>query len=165
MTPTRVFRSVLVALALACQGAPAPTLPSGEQAPADRIYLGEIVTVDAEGSVAEAVAIRGGRILAVGDADDVLGRRGPQTDVVDLQGAALLPGFIDPHSHFLMHGVPFSGFANVSRPPVGAVRSIPDIVAELTALSRRLGARLFRDIPDAGRRRRDLDRDVCATGR
>jgi predicted amidohydrolase YtcJ len=140
MMPTRVVRFGLAALALACQGVPEPAPTVDVEDAADRIYLGEIVTVDVEGSVAQAVAIRSGRILAVGNTDDVLARRGPETQVVDLQGAALLPGFIDPHSHFLMHGVPFSGFANVSRPPVGDVDSIPDIIAELKSLSRRRSA-------------------------
>ncbi len=48
---------------------------------------------------AEAVAVEGDRIVAVGPADDVLDLRGPGTEVVDLEGQALLPGLIDPHTH------------------------------------------------------------------
>jgi len=70
---------------------------------ADAIYVnGEIVTVDQDNPAAQALAVRGGRITAVGDRDEVVAaQQGPNTRVVDLDGAALLPGFIDPHSHYI----------------------------------------------------------------
>ena len=64
--------------------------------------------------------------------------RGPETEVVDLGESALLPGFIDAHSHLVSLAVPSMGWANLSQPPVGRVQSIPDIVAELEALAQRL---------------------------
>ena len=131
----------LLALAAGCSGFAHDEATLRAEGAATRIYLGDVVTLDAAGSVAEAVALRDGRILAVGDRERVLAHRGPETVVVELDGAAVLPGFIDAHSHFVLHGVPFSGFANLSRPPVGGVASIPDIVAELRALARRSGAR------------------------
>ena len=90
MAPMRIVRFGLIALALAlaCQSALEPAPPVAAEDAAERIYLGEIVTVDAEGSIAQAVAIRGGRILAVGDADVVLANRGPQMVVRDWR-----PGF------------------------------------------------------------------------
>lgn len=60
---------------------------------------GTILTVDARFSEAEAVAIRGNRILAVGDAAAVRDAAGPGAALVDLAGRTMLPGFVDPHTH------------------------------------------------------------------
>lgn len=57
-------------------------------------------TVDPSRPEAEAVAVRGGRIVKVGASSEVLPLRGPATRVIDLQGKLLLPGFIDAHTHF-----------------------------------------------------------------
>jgi predicted amidohydrolase YtcJ len=60
--------------------------------------------------------------------------------VIDLGAGALLPGFIDPHSHLLAHAVPITGWAKlVSRPPVGEIVSIPDLLAALEAHAKRSG--------------------------
>ncbi len=130
-----------LALALGCAGLQKEGAPPAAKEPeAERIYLGEIVTLDAAGTIAGAVAVKDGRILLVGDETTVLAHRGRQTEVVDLAGAALLPGFIDAHSHLMGHAVPITGWANLSLPPVGTVESIPDIVALLRALAERKGA-------------------------
>ena len=50
---------------------------------------------------AEAIAIRGERILAIGRTQEVEMRRGPETRIVNLDGRTLLPGLIDPHMHFV----------------------------------------------------------------
>ena len=64
------------------------------------LHGGKIVTADAAFSVAEAVAIKAGRIVAVGTSRDVLAReRGTQTQLIDLQGRTVLPGLIDSHTH------------------------------------------------------------------
>lgn len=60
---------------------------------------GNIVTVDAEFSIANAVAVRDGRILAVGANDDIKQLAGPSTAVVDLEDRTVLPGLIDTHAH------------------------------------------------------------------
>src|SRR5262245_22225833 len=57
---------------------------------------GKVITVDAQDTIARSVAVVGNRIVAVGDVADWTG---PDTKVVDLRGRALLPGFIDAHSH------------------------------------------------------------------
>jgi predicted amidohydrolase YtcJ len=59
----------------------------------------------------QAVAVRGDRIVAVGDAGDtaIAGLTGPRTDVVDLRGRALLPGFQDAHVHPAFAGVTMAG--------------------------------------------------------
>ena len=67
---------------------------------ADLVLLnGRIVTVDAVDSVAEAVAVRGSRIEAVGSDEDVSIWIGEGTEVIDLQGKTVLPGLIDSHMH------------------------------------------------------------------
>jgi predicted amidohydrolase YtcJ len=73
----------------------------GGSSPADLILVGgAIYTVEADQPRAEAVAVRDGRIVAVGDDGDVARYRGRATAVVDLDGAMLVPGFIDSHTHF-----------------------------------------------------------------
>jgi predicted amidohydrolase YtcJ len=67
---------------------------------ADLAFVGGVVErVDAVGSRAQAVAVRGGRIVAVGTDADVREHVGPRTRVVDLAGRMLLPGFQDAHVH------------------------------------------------------------------
>jgi predicted amidohydrolase YtcJ len=60
---------------------------------------GRIYTMDAARSWAEAVAVRAGRIEAVGTSSEIEASRGPETHVVDLHGRMLLPGFQDAHLH------------------------------------------------------------------
>ncbi len=74
----------------------------------------KVYTVDPARSVAEAVAVSGGRIVAVGAAAEVEDLRGPDTQVLDLDGRLVLPGFIDAHMHPLggvetACGVPLAG--------------------------------------------------------
>jgi predicted amidohydrolase YtcJ len=71
------------------------------QAPADLVLVnGHILTVDASDSIAQAMAVTGGRIVAVGTSDQIRARIGPQTQVIDLRGRAATPGLIDTHVHF-----------------------------------------------------------------
>ncbi len=73
---------------------------------AELILTGATVrTADAERPRAEAVAVAGGRILAVGSAAEIAAHRGPDTLVRDLAGAALYPGFIDVHNHHAVAGI------------------------------------------------------------
>lgn len=68
--------------------------------PADLIlHGGRVITVDASMSRATAVAVRDGRIAAVGSDAEVLPLRGAATTMVDLAGSCLLPGLIDSHTH------------------------------------------------------------------
>ena len=61
-------------------------------------YNGTVLTMD-EPLYAEAVLVKDGVICQVGKKEEILAKRRPDTRMVDLQGAALLPAFIDPHSH------------------------------------------------------------------
>ena len=64
------------------------------------LFNGNIVTVDEDFSIAEAVAIKDGKFIAVGSNAQVRGLAGDSTEVVDLEGKTVLPGFNDPHLHF-----------------------------------------------------------------
>ena len=88
----------------------APALPAGRpgpapQAPADLVLAnGRVVTVDERTPEARAVAVRGGRIAAVGSEKDIRRFVGPATQVIDLKGALAIPGIIDSHGHFTSLG-------------------------------------------------------------
>jgi len=62
---------------------------------------GKIVTVDDRFSIAQALAIRGQRIVAVGTNADVEKLKGPQTRTMDLAGRTVIPGLIDNHAHWI----------------------------------------------------------------
>ncbi|WP_254427994.1 amidohydrolase [Synechococcus sp. WH 8101] len=79
---------------------------------------------------AEAIAIAGGEILAVGTKTDVMAHAGPTTQHLDLAGRTVLPGFIDAHGHFA-NALQVVGWANIQRPPAGPVTSIADLLQVL----------------------------------
>ncbi len=95
-------RSQFVAGAALAAGALAAGMPRRAAAgqSAGTIFRGgTILPVAGPSRTAQAVAIGGGRILAVGSEADVLAYKSAGTSVVDLGGRTLLPGFIDPHQH------------------------------------------------------------------
>jgi predicted amidohydrolase YtcJ len=69
----------------------------------DTLLVGGVVlTMDPTHPEAEAVAVAGGRVVAVGASADLLARRDRHTAVIDLGGRFVCPGFVDPHNHFAM---------------------------------------------------------------
>ena len=63
-------------------------------------YLnGEIMTVNPDNEVAEGILVEDGWIMAVGSKEDILALADKNTEIVDLDGKTMLPGFIDPHGH------------------------------------------------------------------
>jgi predicted amidohydrolase YtcJ len=98
---------------------------------ADRIYRGgDIVTVNDAQPFAEAVAIKEGKIIAVGSMDEIAKHRDAKTEIVDLAGHALLPGFVDGHGHCFGTGLQAAS-ANLLAPPDYTITDIPGIIAEL----------------------------------
>ncbi|MFF8958014.1 amidohydrolase [Streptomyces sp. NPDC014894] len=92
---------------------------------------GRVVTVDAEFSVVSALAVTGGTISAVGGREDVEPLIGPDTRVVDLRGATLLPGINDSHLHgcaFGMSTPPLS--VDLSHPAVSSLADVAEAVRE-----------------------------------
>jgi predicted amidohydrolase YtcJ len=102
---------------------------------ADSIFHGAtIVTVDAARPEAEALAVKGGRILAVGDRAAVDAHAGPGTEIIDVGGKTLLPGFVEAHGHLLWSGM-------VHGDPVVDIRAmtVPTFDAVLAKIRRRVG--------------------------
>jgi predicted amidohydrolase YtcJ len=99
---------------------------------ADKIYTNAVVvTMNDQQPDAAAVAVKDGKIVAVGSAADLTQKyRGDATEVADLGGKTLMPGFIDPHSHF-MDSLAMSDRINVSAPPIGPAKDPAQIVALL----------------------------------
>src|SRR5947207_3253459 len=77
--------------------------------PADTILLnGRIVTLDTPSSIAEAIAVRDGRVAATGSSEQIRALLGPQTRIVDLAGRTVIPGLIDSHIHAIRAGVHYA---------------------------------------------------------
>ncbi|MDE0156001.1 MAG: amidohydrolase [Gammaproteobacteria bacterium] len=86
----------------ACQNETGAPEAPGSRAPADAVYYGgKIYTLDDRRSWAEAVAVKDGRFLAVGNNADMLALAGAETEKYDLNGAMALPGLHDAHFHYL----------------------------------------------------------------
>ena len=76
-----------------------------QQSPPDLVLSnGKIITVDERFSITQAVAIRGGRVLATGTNQEINQLAGPNTRRIDLRGKAVIPGLIDNHMHLLRAG-------------------------------------------------------------
>lgn len=99
---------------------------------ADTIYSGgPIITMDDAAPRAEAVAVRKGRILAVGTLSEIEPLRGDETGSFDLKGRTMLPGFIDSHGHVVFGGLQALS-ANLLAPPDGEVTDIASLQASLS---------------------------------
>jgi len=97
----------------------------------DTIYInGNVLTVDDSKPEAEAVVVSRGKIVFVGGKEGALKYKRGRTKVVDLGGKTLLPGFFDPHSHFLSTALT-SDFIKLSSPPIDTIESIDDIVDQM----------------------------------
>lgn len=124
-----IFRVLLVAaLFAAAQGfSLAQKNPTAmTQAPNLVLINGKILTVDAQDSIAEAVAIHGTKISAVGSTRDIMRLVTRSTRVIDLKGRTATPGLIDSHNHFASGGVGALYEVNLS----DAAR-IEDVVAKV----------------------------------
>jgi len=100
-------------------------------APAHQVFVnGEVLTMDSANRVVEAISIRDDRIEAVGSSEAMLALASDETEVVDLHGRTLMPGFIDAHGHF-----PGSALtevaADLSSPPVGNKITVADVLQAL----------------------------------
>ncbi|RTL49490.1 MAG: amidohydrolase [Bradyrhizobiaceae bacterium] len=88
------------------------------------LHGGDIVTLDGKSRQAQAVAVRDGVIIAVGDDEDVLKARGPSTRVIALNGRAVMPGLFDAHPHADREGLKSRGGI-----PIAGLHSIAEIMA------------------------------------
>jgi predicted amidohydrolase YtcJ len=101
----RIMMTGLAVLALAgCEDAAAPAAPAAD--PAERIFEGGMIyTGGIDNRQVEMVAVAGGRIVCAGAADVCDAHAGPATERIDLNGAAMFPGFTDAHVHILGVGL------------------------------------------------------------
>jgi predicted amidohydrolase YtcJ len=99
--------------------------------PADLILAnGNVLTVDAQDRIAEAVAIGEGRILSVGSGEEMDSFVGPDTRWIDLDGRTVTPGLLDAHAHFWGSGAERLYVLDLSYPKVTSVREVVAAVAE-----------------------------------
>src|SRR5258705_2010038 len=97
----RTFQHIAFAAFAACA-----SLACAQPVPADTIlHGGKVVTLDKRSSIAQAVAIRDGKFLAVGSDADVKRFAGPATKLIDLGGRTVVPGLNDSHTHFRAAGL------------------------------------------------------------
>ena len=112
--------------------------------PAEVIYSGgDIITMDDRQPTAEAVAVRGGKIVAIGSLQDVLASKGTATKMVDLGGRTLLPGFVDGHGHCFMVGLQAVS-ANLLPPPDHRIGDVASLQTELKAWANTPDSRKFK---------------------
>ena len=102
MTFTRLIAAFLV---LAVAGSVSAQTPA--KAPDIILMNGKVLTVDAGDTIAQAVAIRGNRISAVGGSADIKALVGEDTRVIDLGGRTVVPGLIDSHIHAIRGGLTY----------------------------------------------------------
>ena len=98
---------------------------------ADLVLVGgRVITLDAENRVAEAVAVRGERVVAVGTAAAIEAFAGPTTRRIDLDGRAVTPGLMDAHVHFASGGANRLYRLDMSYPNVENIADVQAMVAE-----------------------------------
>ena len=114
------------------------------QPPTLIFYNGTILTMDKDQPTAEAIAVAGNKIQAVGSNDDILALKVATTQVVDLQGLTLMPGFVDTHTHLLNEAAntPATGTLEKAQQlalqngitTLGNLYTSPEFLAEMRAL-------------------------------
>lgn len=123
-TPLLLLAAVSIFLIASCNRAPIDA--------ADTIYFGgDFITMVDEQPNAEALAVKDGVILAVGNRANIeKSHMGEDTKVVDLGGKTLLPGFLDAHSHYI-NSLLVANQAKLYAPPAGPGKDVESIIAAL----------------------------------
>jgi predicted amidohydrolase YtcJ len=91
------------------------------------LHHGKVATVDKDFSIAQAIAIRGERIIQVGSNEEVLATKGGATRLIDLAGKLVLPGLIDSHTH------PVGAALHEFDHPIPEMETIDDVLKYITA--------------------------------
>ena len=97
---------------------------------ADLVLLnGKVLTVDEKDTVTEAVAVKSGRILKIGDTATIRSYVGEETEVIELNGRAVVPGFMDSHCHMIAEGASRIMLVDLSQE--AGIKSIGDLQERL----------------------------------
>lgn len=131
LRPRILFLSLLIAsISPACSLAP----ERDDSALADIVLTGgKVITVDPDDRIAQALAIRGNRIAAVGSDSEITRWIGPETQVLNLAGRTVVPGFIDAHNH-VEHTAYFLHLRlNVHSPPLDSGAAVLEKVIRQAA--------------------------------
>ncbi len=127
----RLHAGALVAAVTLCAGC-SPAL----QLPADTIVVnGKVITVDPDDSITEALAIRDGKIVALGSTNEIEALAGDATRRIDLGGLTATPGLIDTHNHFAVGAVGALFTLDVSYPEVESITDVVEVVRTAVAES------------------------------
>ena len=128
MNTKTILFVLLSALFLSCQTKDKEH--TGESASQTIFYGGDIITMQGDTpQYVEAVVSEGEKIMFAGKKDEAFSRY-PDATPYNLNGNTMLPGFIDPHSHF-MSAIRMVDQVNVAAPPVGDATDIPTIMKKL----------------------------------
>lgn len=93
-------------------------------------HNGRVITVDDQDTVVEAVALTANKISAIGSSTSVLGQKGERTEVIDLKGRALLPGFNDAHTHLELTSLGLGLAVSCHTPPHDTIQDILDTLSD-----------------------------------
>ena len=101
------------------------------QAPGHQVFVhGNVLTMDTENRIVEALSVRGDKIEALGSSQEILKLVGDDTVVTNLRGRTLMPGFIDAHGHFPGSSLAVIN-ADLNSPPIGERKTMADVLAAL----------------------------------
>lgn len=120
---------------------------STDPSKADRIYFnGKIITINDAQPEAEAVAVKNGAIIYVGDLNGAKPFIDVSTEQIDLANHTMVPGFVDAHGHVVNAGLQAAS-ANLLAAPDGPVNSFAQLVDTLSRWASSVGAKTLRKIP------------------
>ena len=92
--------------------------------------------MDSRNEIAEAIGIRDSIIDMVGDSEEALASATDTTEIVDLRGRTVMPGFFDAHGHYPSSGQKIFS-ADLNSPPLGLINSIKELQSALTSFSKK----------------------------
>lgn len=96
---------------------------------ADLVFQnGPIITMDKNNRVANAIAVKDGKIITIGTKPEVKRLIGPMTEFIDLNGRTLTPGLVNTHDHLLEHGISSAFIVNIRYPIAKSIEDINKII-------------------------------------
>lgn len=122
----------LAVVSMAIAGCSRPSGTEGKSNMADAIYFGgDILTMEGDtASYAEAMAVRDGKIIFLGEMSKAMEMKGDSTEMKDLGGKTLVPGFLDAHSHYI-NSLSIATQLNLYPPPAGPGKNVETIIEQL----------------------------------